>query len=57
MAGFRKPEVPREQRVLWSTRLDDAIPADHPVRHMVFLLDSEPLATTFREWARGAGGE
>lgn len=51
MAGFRKPEVPREQRVLWSARLDDAIPADHPVRHLVFLLESEPLAGTFREWA------
>lgn len=34
MAGFRQPEVPREQLVLWTQRLDDAIPADHPVRHL-----------------------
>ena len=51
MAGFRKPETPRDQMVLWPTQLDDAIAADHPVRHVAFLLASEPLATTFREWA------
>jgi transposase len=50
MAGFRKPEVPRDQLVLWSARLDDAIPTDHPVRHVAYLLDSEPFSTTFREW-------
>ena len=50
MAGFRVVEVPRDQLVLWSTRLDDAIPPDHPVRHVEFLLESEPLASTFREW-------
>lgn len=52
MAGFRKPEVPREQLVLWSMKLDDAIAADHPVRHLDYLLHREPFAETFREWAR-----
>ena len=52
MAGFRKPEVPRDQLVLWSVRLDDAIPADHPVRHVAYLLESEPFSRTFREWER-----
>jgi transposase len=37
--------------VLWSTRLDDALPADHPVRHLAFMLESQPLDGTFREWA------
>jgi hypothetical protein len=32
MAMFREPEVPREQLVLWSQRLEDAIASDHPVR-------------------------
>ena len=52
MAGFRKPEVPREQRVLWPTRLDDAIPLDHPVRQVAFLLESEAFGPSFREWER-----
>ena len=52
MAGFRKPEVPREQLTLWSMKLDDAIAADHPVRHLDYLLHREPFAETFREWAR-----
>lgn len=51
MAGFRKPEIPREQLVLWSQKLDDGIPADHPVRHLTYLLESEPFAARFREWA------
>jgi hypothetical protein len=49
MAGFRKPEVPREQSTLWSMKLDDAIAADHPVRQLDFLLHREPFAETFRE--------
>ena len=32
MSGFRRPEQPREQMVLWAQRLDDAIPVCHPVR-------------------------
>ncbi|MCJ7544261.1 MAG: IS1182 family transposase [Phycisphaerae bacterium] len=50
MAGFRRPEVPREQLVLWAQRLDDAIPFDHPVRHVDQLLNSEAFAETFRQW-------
>jgi transposase len=50
VAGFRKPEVPRDQLVLWSARLDDAIPSDHPVRQVAYVLESEPFAATFREW-------
>ena len=34
MSGFREPEISREQMVLWSRRPDDAIPVDHPVRHL-----------------------
>ncbi|MBN2129622.1 MAG: IS1182 family transposase [Sedimentisphaerales bacterium] len=51
MAGFRKPEIPREQMVLWSQKLDDSLPIDHPVRHLTYLLESEPFAARFREWA------
>lgn len=51
MAGFRKPEIPRDQLVLWSQKLDDAIPAVHPVRHLAYLLESEPFAERFREWS------
>ncbi len=50
MSGFRQPEVPREQMVLWSQRLEDALPADHPVRHVDDLLRSEAFQETFREW-------
>jgi len=50
MAGFRRPEVPREQMVLWSQRLDDAIPADHPVRQLDYLLRAEAFSGTFRAW-------
>ncbi len=49
MSGFREPEISREQMVLWSRRLDDAIPLDHPVRHMGELLHSEAFRDTFRE--------
>ena len=52
MSGFRQPEVPREQMVLWSQRLEDAIPADHPVRLFDELLHSEAFAKTFAGWER-----
>ena len=52
MAGFRRPEIPRDQMVLWSQRLEDAIPADHPVRQVDALLKSEAFGSTFREWER-----
>jgi transposase len=50
MSGFRQPEQNREQMVLWSQRLDDAIPEDHPVRHVDYLLRSAALSSTFAEW-------
>ena len=52
MSGFRSPEVPREQLVLWAERLEEAIPPDHPVRLVDYLLRSEAFRETFREWER-----
>ena len=52
MSGFRTPEVPREQLVLWKHRLEDAIPSDHPVRHLDYLLRSGAFAETFAEMER-----
>jgi transposase len=52
MSGFRKPETPREQLVLWEHRLDDAIPLDHPVRQVEYLLSSKAFAQTFGELER-----
>ena len=52
MSGFRTPEIAREQLVLWERRLEDALPDDHQVRHLVFLLGSEAFADTFREMKR-----
>ncbi len=52
MSGFRKPELSRDQIVLWPQRLEDAIPLDHPVRLFDQLLHAEPFAATFREWER-----
>jgi transposase len=52
MSGFRTPEVPRDQRVLWAQRLEDAVPPDHPVRHVDALLQTEAFRETFREWER-----
>ncbi len=49
MSGFRMPEIPREQMVLWERRLEDAIPEDHQVRHLEILLGSAAFAGTFRE--------
>ena len=50
MAGFRKPELPREQMVLWEQRLEDALPVDHPVRLLDELLKSKAFAKTFSHW-------
>ncbi len=44
MSGFRAVEVPRAQLVLWEQRLDDAIPPDHPVRQVEYLLSSRAFA-------------
>jgi transposase len=51
MAGFRKPEQSREQLVLFSARLDDCLPPDHPVRLVAHLLESAAFAPTFADWA------
>lgn len=56
MSGFRELEQSREQLVLWPTRLDDAVPANHPVRLLDLLLGSEPFAQTFRAWEREYDG-
>jgi len=52
MSGFRTPEIPREQMVLWERRLEDAVPEDHQVRHLDLLLGSAAFAETFREMER-----
>jgi transposase len=52
MSGFRTPEQPREQIVLWSQRLDDALPSDHPVRLVVEVFESAAFTSVFQEWAR-----
>lgn len=51
MSGFRTPEQPRGQSVLWAHRLEDAIPQDHPVRHLNYLLQSPAFADTFVNWS------
>lgn len=51
MAGFRKPLIAREQQVLWSQRLDDALPPDHPARLFDELFNSGALAPLFTEWS------
>jgi transposase len=51
MSGFRTPEQPRGQSVLWAHRLEDAIPQDHPVRLLDYLLHSEAFDETFTAWA------
>ena len=52
MSGFRSVEVPREQLVLWEQRLDDALPSDHPVRHLAYMMSSRAFAETFLAWER-----
>jgi transposase len=56
MSGFRRAELSRGQLVLWSQRLEDAIPADHPVRLLDELLVSESFAASFRVWERQYDG-
>jgi transposase len=52
MRGFRKVEVPREQLILWSYSLEDAIAVEHPVRLFDQLLRSAALEPVFRDWRR-----
>jgi len=55
MAGFRQPELPRAQQVLWTERLDDALPPDHPVRLFDQLLRISALAAIRRGRRPGNG--
>jgi transposase len=50
MSGFRQPELPREQLLLWAKQLDDAVAFDHPVRLFDALLKSEAFSETFNTW-------
>lgn len=43
MSRFRMPEVLRDQALLYATKLDDAVPDGHPVRHVLSLLHSEQV--------------
>ncbi|MCB9832780.1 MAG: IS1182 family transposase [Planctomycetes bacterium] len=52
MAGFRAPEERRFQMVLFPERLDDVIPADHLVRHVLALFESEALSGSIQAMER-----
>src|SRR5947209_13835175 len=51
--GFRAVELSRQQIVLWSQSLDDAVAADHPVR----LFDRILRGQAFEEFFRGCRRE
>ena len=53
MSGFREPEIPRQQIVLWSQRLEDMIPPDHPVRVFDELLELPDFAKVVQTIADG----
>jgi transposase len=50
MKGFRQVETPREQLILWSHSLEDAVVIDHPVRLFDQILKSEAFAEVFKDW-------
>lgn len=50
MSGFREPTIPRDQITLWQATLDDAVPADHPVRLLDALFASKQLRPVFADW-------
>src|SRR5215510_12322994 len=52
MAGFREPEFRRSQLMLFSTSLDDSIPADHPVRLFDELLRSKAFESAWQRMER-----
>ena len=52
MAGFRQPELPRDQILLWDQRLDDAIPLDHEVRLFDQIIRSSFFKQTFLDWEK-----
>lgn len=59
MSGFRIPEEPRDQLVLFPRRLDEAIAADHPARLVLSILESASLSASIQamersySWSRG----
>ena len=52
MAGFRQPEIPRQQILLWEQQLDDAIPLDHEVRLFDQIIRSSFFKQTFLDWEK-----
>jgi transposase len=50
VSGFRTPEIPRAQLVLWEQRLEDALPPDHALRLLDVRRRSRAFAATFKEW-------
>jgi len=52
MSGFRHPDLPRDQHLLYGLKLDDAVPPDHRVRHIDQILRSEALAKTFKKFEK-----
>ena len=49
MLEYRKPSTPRDQMTLWSERLDDAVPLDHPVRLMEEVFSQRAFEDVFRQ--------
>jgi transposase len=47
MKGFRQVEIPRQQMVLWSHSLEEAVAVDHPVRLFERILKSGAFAEVF----------
>lgn len=54
MSGFRTPEIPREQMVLWEHRLEDALPSDPPGGELVTIQKAaqtlEVAPSTVHRW-------
>ncbi len=56
MTRFREPEHPREELVLFTKRLDDAIPLDHPVRVFDDILDADAFVPVIEEMKKKYDG-
>jgi len=52
MSGFRKPEQPRDQGVLFPLRLDESLSEDHPARHLLAILESPSFEGPLRKMVR-----
>lgn len=50
--GFRAVELARQQMVLWSQSLDDAVAADHPVRLFERIIRGQAFAAFFQDCRR-----